>query len=206
MTAGAESGGYYLKGVLLGACDWGCPCNFDAPPTDGRCHGTWAWDIHEGRFGEVPLAGLSIASAGEWPGAIHLGHGTVQHVIDSRATSPQREALLCLLNGGAGGPFAIFAAVTETFLEPIYAPFEASINGLDSRVFVPGVLEIGLTSIKNPVTGVPEEMKLLKRTGITSLESDLGASTVYRYSGGFQHDHSGKYGEFAPFDYRGSWP
>src|SRR5262252_6759515 len=33
----AEKTPYHLKGVLLGACncDWGCPCNFEAPPTYG---------------------------------------------------------------------------------------------------------------------------------------------------------------------------
>ena len=27
--------GYHFSGVMLGACscDWGCPCNFEAPPT-----------------------------------------------------------------------------------------------------------------------------------------------------------------------------
>lgn len=76
-------------------------------------------------------------------------------------------------------------------------------NGLESRVRVPGVLEIGLTTIKNPVTGEPEEVKLVKPTGFTSTESDLGASTVCRYAGGLQHDVSGKYAEFAPFEYSG---
>ena len=31
---------YSLKGVLLGACscDWGCPCNFEMPPSRGFCY------------------------------------------------------------------------------------------------------------------------------------------------------------------------
>ena len=139
----------------------------------------------------------------QFPGPVHEGHGTAQSVIDVRADEKQREALVALLAGEAGGPFAIFAAVTETTFDPIFAPFEALINGLDSRVNVPGVLEIGLTTIKNPVTGEPEELRLVKPTGFTSTESELGASTVYRFTGGFQHDHSGKYAEFAPFEYGG---
>src|SRR5215471_113169 len=33
----AQRDAYHIKGVLLGACncDWGCPCNFEAPPTYG---------------------------------------------------------------------------------------------------------------------------------------------------------------------------
>ena len=202
MTSGAQ---WHIKGELIGACncDWGCPCNFDAPPTYGSCEGSYIWHIQEGQFSGIVLDGLYMCSVGKSPGPVHEGHLTSQYVIDASANDQQREALLKLLNGEAGGMFAIFASLTETVLDPIFAPFEVSINGLDSRVEVPGILELGLTTIKNPVTGEPEEVNLVKPTGFTSKESDLGASTVYRFTGGFQHDHSGKYAEFAPFDYTG---
>ena len=194
-----------LKGKLVGACncDWGCPCNFNAPPTDGKCQGPYVWYIEQGLFGETGLDELYMCLVVEFPGPIHEGRGTGQAIIDSRANEGQREALLTLLSGEAGGPFAIFAALTETVFDPIFAPFEASMNGLDSRVTVPGVLELGLTTMKNPVTGEPEEVRLVKPTGFTSTESELGASTVCRFTGGFQHEHSGKYAEFAPFEYGG---
>ena len=35
-------------------------------------------------------------------------------------------------------------------------------NGLESRVTVPGVMEMGLTTMKNLVTGEPEQVKLVK--------------------------------------------
>ena len=196
---------WQLKGSILGACncDWGCPCNFDAPPTYGHCNGAYVWLIQEGRFGDVNLNGLRMAWVGESPGAMHLGHGTTQIIIDDQADHAQRAALLELLSGKSGGPFEILASVTETWLDPIFAPFEAVIDGLNSRVSVPGVLELGLTSIKNPVTGETEELKLVKRTGFTSTDTDLGATTVYRFTGGFSHEHSGKYGEFANFEYSG---
>ena len=88
-------------------------------------------------------------------------------------------------------------------LDPIFASYEASLDGLNSRLSVRGVLEMALTTIKNPVTGDPAEVRLVKPTGFTSQEADMGTSTVYRFTGGFQHDHSGKYAEFAPFDYSG---
>jgi hypothetical protein len=74
---------------------------------------------------------------------------------------------------------------------------------LGSQVKIPGILELGLTTVKNPVTGELEELQLVKPTGFTSKLSHLGMSTVYRFTGGFQHDHSGKYAEFAPFEYSG---
>lgn len=134
---------------------------------------------------------------------MHEGHGTAQWVAGVRATERQGEVLLTLFRGGSGGPFAIFAAVTETLLEPMFESFEVTMDGLDSRLSAGEILDIGLTTIKNPVSGEPEDVQLVKPTGFTSRESLLGASTVYRFTGGFQHDHSGKYAEFAPFDYSG---
>jgi len=42
------------------------------------------------------------------------------------------------------------------------------IDGLNSRVDIPGVLDLGLTSIENPVTGEPEQLTLVKGTGTSS--------------------------------------
>ena len=190
---------------MIGACscDWGCPCNFNARPTFGWCQGTYAWHIEEGRFGDVSLDGLYMSWSGESPGPMHEGHLTTQVVVDAQAGGRQREAILTLFRGEHGGPFAIFAAITETVLDPIFASYEASLDGLNSRLSVPGVLEMALTTIKNPVTGNPEEVRLVKPTGFTSKETDMGTSTVYRFTGGFQHDHSGKYAEYAEFEYSG---
>ena len=202
MTSGVQ---WRIKGELISACncDWGCPCNFNARPTYERCQGTYIWRIQEGRYGEVALDGLFMSWAAESPGPIHEGHVIVQFIVDARADDVQRDALLKLMKGEAGGMFGILATVTETTLDPIYAAFEGSINGLESYINVPGVLEIGVTPIKNPVTGNLEELQLMKPTGFTSKVSNLGASTVYRFTGGFQDDHSGKYAEHAPFEYNG---
>ena len=71
-------------------------------------------------------------------------------------------------------------------------------NGLNTQLRLPGVLELGLASIKDPVTGEPEEILLVRPSGFTS-PSGLGRSTVCRYTGGFQHGVSGIYAEFAPY-------
>ena len=197
---------WQLKGIIIGACncDWGCPCNFDAPPTYGNCNGGYIWQIREGQFRDVNLDGLGVGWVGESVGAMHLGHSTTQLIIDQKADEAQRLALTDLLGGRFGGPFEILASITETWLETIFAPINLVIDGLNSRVDIPGILELGLSSIKNPVTGEPEELTLVKGTGFTSNKTEMGATTVYRYTSGFQHEHSGKYGEFAEFEYHSS--
>jgi hypothetical protein len=39
---------WFMRGSLVGACncDWGCPCNFDAPPTYGFCDGFYGMVVH----------------------------------------------------------------------------------------------------------------------------------------------------------------
>ncbi len=42
---------WQLTGQVLVSCncDWGCPCNFNARPTTGKCEGGWTWHIERGR-------------------------------------------------------------------------------------------------------------------------------------------------------------
>ncbi len=80
-------------------CDYGCPCEFNAPPTRETCEGFEAMEIEDGWFGDVRLDGLRFAGTYHWPGPVHEGNGIVQGVIDARATEAQRDALFKILGG-----------------------------------------------------------------------------------------------------------
>ncbi len=194
-----------MRGTLLGACncDWGCPCSFDAPPTQGFCQGSYVWHIEHGRFGDVTLDGLSWAWAGSSPGPLHLGNVSGFYLVDERATPAQREALRTLADGKSGGPFTIFRAVLAKEFPTRYVPFSVHTDGLNSTVSAGAFLEMALGPILNPVSHQPEEIYLDKPTGFTSKRLTLGASRTFRVSGDLQYDHSGKYGEFSHFDYSG---
>jgi len=204
----AEQTSYHLKGVLLGACscDWGCPCNFEAPPTQGWCEGGYFWHVEEGTYGQVDLHGLNFAWYVHSPGPIHLGHITSLVLVDERATASQRHALEELLTQNPNVmPFAIFKSLTETFLGVQYAPFELTLQGTQSHATVPSVLEIQLAPMKNPVTGEEEPATLLKPKGFTSQQQELCATAAFRVtSARLSYDHSGKYGEFSAFEYKGA--
>ena len=62
------------------SCDWGCPCNFNAPPTRGFCEGGWALKINEGRCGDISINGVGFAMMVKWPRAIHEGGGARQRL------------------------------------------------------------------------------------------------------------------------------
>jgi len=73
-----------LKGHVLVACncDWGCPCNFNALPTAGKCEGGWTWHVDAGNVDGVTLDGLNFSVYVNWPGAIHEGNGVALILID----------------------------------------------------------------------------------------------------------------------------
>ncbi|MDQ6764675.1 MAG: DUF1326 domain-containing protein [Verrucomicrobiota bacterium] len=147
-------------------CDYGCPCEFSAPPTTGFCHGVGVWKIEHGKYNDLSLDGLGLGFAATWPKAIHQGNGTVCLFIDEKANSQQREALLDIGSGQAGGlPFEILATTFTTFLEPRFVPFEVKMDGLQSSANVGGELRIALEPIKNPVTGNAEQVALNHGTG-----------------------------------------
>src|SRR2546426_12529626 len=82
-------------------CDYGCPCEFEAPPSKGFCEGLGVWQIIKGKYGDVSLDGLGLAFAIHTPGPMHKGNGTGVFVIDEKATPAQRDALTQIATGKA---------------------------------------------------------------------------------------------------------
>ena len=200
---------WHMKGSIVGACncDWGCPCNFDAYPSKGFCDGFYTLVVREGKFGDVSLDGVNLVFGGHAPGAIHEGNGTSILVIDEASTSEQRAAVETLWRGGGVGmPFDGFAMFTTTWLDPVVAPIDVKLDGINSEVKVAGgkVYDLAISRIKNPVTGEEEEIYLDKPTGFTSLRSEMGMSTRARFSADqLDIDNSGQYAEYAEFQYSG---
>ena len=153
----------YIQGC---SCDYGCPCEFEAPPTQGFCEGLGAWRIIRGSFGDIKLDGLGLAGVGRSPKAMHLGNMTFGFAIDSKASPEQRAALLSIAKGEHGGlPFEVFPALVTKWLDPVYVPFQFTIDGSNSKVKVGDQLTISVEPIKNPVTGDPEDIKIHHGTG-----------------------------------------
>lgn len=119
-------------------CDWGCPCNFNARPTEGRCLGWGVWQIRSGRFGDTVLDGTRFALYYMFPAAVEQGHGTACAYVDSRATDAQRHALERIGTGQAGGGiFALFGAqLVDTWLPTKTVPIEFDIDDGVGRIRV----------------------------------------------------------------------
>ena len=199
-----------MRGAIYGgcSCDFGCPCNFNVPPTDGYCDGVYVFSLFDGRYGDVPLDGLHFAWGASFPGPLHEGDGRAVWIVDERATPEQRAALeTVLLSGDAGQPFDIFGAITATLYPTLYTPFDVHLAGIDTSARIgPGgsVYDLVQSRARNPVTGEAEEIYLDKPTGFTSKRSELGMAPVSRFRcAELAWDTSGKYAEYAEFEYSG---
>ena len=166
-------------------CDYGCPCEFSAPPTKGFCDGAGAWRIQRGQFGDVRLDGLGLAFAAHWPKAIHEGNGTVCIFVDEKANAAQRDALLQIASGKAGGlPFEILATTFSKLLDPVFVPFEFNMNGRNSSVKVGKNVNIALGPILNPVTKEPESVRVDHGTGFVFKEAECVSADEMRVIAG----------------------
>ena len=140
---------WYLEGEVYGSCNcaYGCPCQFEANPTDGHCRGFEVLRIDKGHFDGLNLAGLKIAMFYAWPGLISEGKGELQAVIDVNADEEQRSALETVLHGKeteeAATHWWVFHTMSDTIHPTLYKPieFEIDIDEVTASVSIPGMVE-----------------------------------------------------------------
>jgi hypothetical protein len=193
-----------MRGTVLVACncDYGCPCNFQALPTQGKCEGQWTWHVDEGGFDDVDLSGLTFTLSVDWPGPIHHGDGEGVLLIDDRATEAQRDAIHTLVQGDSGGPWGVLGWTWPTLHGPHLVPFEVELDGVRSRVRAGDVFEVSSEPIKNPVTGAEITPGAVLPQGTIFKRADFGSSIRFRVDP-LGLDHAGKYTAVGPFEYAG---
>lgn len=147
-------------------CDYGCPCQFMALPTDGTCDAVVGFRIDKGHFGQTRLDGLLVVGTYAWPGAIHQGNGAMQSIIDERADEAQRQALTAIMEGEGAEPgtlmLQIYRAMCDTVHEPLFKAIEMEIDmaGRTARLNVPGLLDTAVEPLKNPVSGAEHRARI----------------------------------------------
>ena len=147
-------------------CDAGCPCQFNSLPTHRNCQAVVAWRIDDGYWEDIRLDGLMAVGTYSWPGAVHEGNGSVQYIIDERASPAQRQALTKVLAGIDAEPGAImlqiYRAMCATEHEPLFRPIELTIDmdGRKGRLRVPGLIDTTVEPIRNPVTGAETRARI----------------------------------------------
>ncbi len=198
---------WQIKGAKISVCNcnYGCPCQFYAPPTYDKCDGLDVLDIEEGHFGDISLGGLRVGLLAGYPGAIHEGDGVGQVIIDQRADEGQRAALYKIVSGEEQEPTTVFSIYASTMHEDYTALIKAiemrcDLGARTAAVFVPGVIEVEVQPIRNTLTGEPHHARVVLPHGFEFNEGEL-ASASFAAFGDFEFDYKGRAAIFTRFAY-----
>ena len=193
---------WYVEGIEFGNCncDYGCPCQFEAPPTTGNCEGFEVVRIDKGHFGDTRLDGLHVALVYHWPGLVSEGKGHFQAIVDARADEAQRAALVTVLHGGeteeAKTHWWVYHAMSDTVYEPLFKPIELEMDleARTARCVIPGVLESEGRPIRG-VTGKEHRVRIEIEGGIEFERAEIGDAWT-RARGEISLDLENSYAQF----------
>lgn len=195
---------WHIKGKQFGNCNcnYGCPCQFNALPTDNYCHGMGAFLVEEGFFGKVNLKGVKSVFMAKWPGPIHEGKGQMQIILDSNSTKEQQTAMQSIMYGKETEPmataFSMYFSTMKTIHERLIRNIQLEIN-LDSRICNLKAEEIISTSTKpisNPVTGEAHRAKIVLPEGLEFREAEMGSGST-KGKGAFETNFNETYAQIA---------
>jgi hypothetical protein len=174
---------WYMQGVeyVNCNCEWGCPCQFNALPSHGHCRALTFVQVDRGRYGDVSLDGLRWGILAAWPGPIHFGGGKLQAVVDEGADAAQRSALEAIAHGRDTEPgslvWQIFSTTVTSFLPTLVRPIQLQIN-IETRtasLFVPGIVQGSVESIRNPKTGAAHRARITLPMGFEYTEAEFAS-------------------------------
>ena len=183
-------------------CSYGCPCQFNAIPSNGFCEAMGAISISSGYYGDVRLDGVKLAVVFQWPGAVHEGRGKCQPIVDERSSPAQREAILKIMTGQDTEPFAtmfsVYASTIEQAFDPIFTQidFDVDVDARRGRVHVEGVFDLVGEPIRNLVTGDEHRVRIDLPHGFEYELAEIGSGTG-RSRGNIALDNAGTYAQFA---------
>lgn len=192
-------------------CDHWCPCQFEGLPTHNACKGVEVFRVDRGHFGDVDLAGVTVALVFEWPGPIFEGGGTMQAVIDPSATDEQADAISRIVKGQetkeGANHWWVFHSMSDTILEDLRLPieFEMDQDERTARVSIPGYLEATGEPLRNPFNGASHRVQIRCPDGIEFDIADIGnaSSTI---TGDIPMKLENSYGQFIYLDHTGNGP
>ena len=190
------------------SCDFVCPCilgQMAVRPSKGSCTFAMAMQVERGSFGDVPLNGLTFIVLGMTPEEMGKGNWSVGLVIDEQATAAQRDAIIAIASGAAGGPMAALSGLIGKFLGAEQAPIRIEQDGKKFTVTAGKLVDMAGEGAMGIDPNATEPM-YLENTGhpVSSRLAVAHASKSHVHALGLTWDDaSGKNnGHYAPFNWR----
>ena len=194
-----------LNGQYLETCNCkpACPCIFLSAPTEGDCTVVVGWHIDKGNYGVTDLSGLNVALAVYSPGEMHVTKWRAALYLDAKASEPQKNALLSIFSGQAGGHPARLGSHIGEVLGVASAPIEYGANGKHRSLKVGQVLNAEIEAISgagdSEVTVANHPLCIAPGYPAT-----VAKSNSMRYQDhGYSWTLSDRNGLYSPFSYSG---
>jgi hypothetical protein len=185
-------------------CEVACPCVFMSPPTSGECTVFIGWHIGSGSFGEVKLDGLNVAMAVETPrGTMTQTRWKAAVYLDGKASPPQKDALIQIFSGKAGGHPALLASFVGQMLGVRDAAIVYQADGKRRSLRIAGVVEAEIEAITGQGDGDVkiEGHPLCIAPGHASVVAKSKRLSYTDY--GLHWELTGKNGFYSSFTYQG---
>ena len=195
-----------LSGLYFEACNCevACPCVFLSPPTEGECTALVGWHIDQGSFEKTKLDGLNVALTVHSPGTMVATKWKAALYFDSKASEEQKNALMQIFSGQAGGhPAALVSFVGEVLgVKSVAIDFRA--DGKHRSIKIDGVAEAEIEALRgaggSDVTVSGHPLSIAPGFPATAAKS----KRVNYHDYDLRLDVTEKNGFFSPFAYQGS--
>jgi hypothetical protein len=189
-------------------CDFVCPCipgQLAASPTRLPCLFAMAFQIDRGTFGTLTLDGLGFIVLGTTPEAMIKGNWSVGVIVDDRASAEQRDAIVAIASGSAGGPMAALSPLVGKFLGTESAPIRFERSGATWSVTAGSLVDMAAQGAMGINPNATEPLRM-ENTGHPAADSFSLARALRSHVdalGLSLHDTSGRTnGQYAPFSWR----
>jgi hypothetical protein len=182
-------------------CEVACPCIFLSNPTDNDCTLLVAWHIDNGSFDNVKLDGLNIALAVHSPGHMAQVKWDAAVYVDDKANEAQKDALLNIFSGQAGGHPALLSSHVGNILGVKSASIEYKAQGKNRSLKIDNIAEAEIEAISGQggaevsISNHP----LCIAPGYPAVAAKSKRLTLNDY--GLSWNVSGKNGFYSPFSY-----
>ena len=189
-------------------CDFVCPCvpgQMAVSPTKGSCTFAMAFQIDRGSYGQVSLDGLGFIVLGLTPEAMGKGNWSVGVIADDKARAEQRDAIVAIASGAAGGPMAALSGLVGKLLGVESAPIRFDRSGVKWSVKAGDLVDMAAQGamVINPNETEPLHLDNTGHPAANRLAL-AHASKSHVHALGLAWDDTGgrNNGQYAPFSWR----
>jgi hypothetical protein len=159
--------------------------------------------IDEGKYGDVSLNGLAFAVIARTPESMEKGNWSVGVVTDARAKPEQKDAIVAITSGQAGGPMAAIAPLIGKSLGVESKPIQFRMSGLSRSATVGDLIDQAIEGI--PGANGSDAMYLDNAAHPAATRLALAKATrshVHAFGLSWDDDSGRNNGHFAPIEWR----